>query len=182
MTDAPRRANLGYWRARETNKLIWVWRRMVDLKLLHVSLTARDADALSAFYRGALGFVDRRPPSRLSGEIVSRGNGLPNSNIYAIWLNLPDDHGPFLEIMEYDEAVDRHVPAVNELGYGHLAFEVQNLDETIEKVLRFGGALQGQVTNFGTKEKPHLIVYMRDPEGNIFELEQPQHLTGPDIG
>lgn len=142
------------------------------MRFLHVSVTARDADALSGFYREALGFTERRPPKRLRGEAVSRGNGLPNSDIYAIWLNLPDEHGPFLEIMEYIEAAERSLPAVNEPGYAHLAFEVRDLQATIEKVLRSGGSMQGEVTNFATQQQPHLIVYVRDPEGNILELEQ----------
>ncbi|WP_371810452.1 VOC family protein [Ruegeria sp. HKCCD8929] len=137
-----------------------------------MSLTARDADELSAFYRGAFGFVDLRPPRRLSGDVVSRGNGLPNSDIYSLWLNLPDHHEPFLEIMEYAETVSRPIPAVNEPGYGHLAFEVLDLIKTIERALRLGGSLLGDVSNFGTEEQPHLIVYIRDPEGNILELEQ----------
>lgn len=143
------------------------------MKLLHVSLTARDADKLSAFYKGVFGFVDRRAPKRLSGETISRGNGLPDNDIYSIWLHLPADNGPFLEILEYAKAAKRGLPAVNDPGYGHLAFEVRDLNQTIEDVLRLGGALQGKVTNFGTKERPYLIVYARDSEGNILELEQP---------
>jgi catechol 2,3-dioxygenase-like lactoylglutathione lyase family enzyme len=142
------------------------------LKLLHVSLTARDADALSAFYKSAFGFVERRPPKRLSGKVVSRGNGLPNSDIYAIWLNLPDIQGPFLEIMTYSKTVERPTPAVNDTGYAHLAFEVDDLHDTVSTVVQSGGSLQGEVTNFGTQDQPHLIVYVRDPEGNILELEQ----------
>ena len=143
------------------------------MKLLHVSLTARNADQLSAFYKGVFGFVDRRTPKRLSGETVTRGNGLPGSEIYAIWLHLPSDSEPFLEILEYTKTAQRDIPAVNEPGFGHLAFEVRDLHQTVEHVLRFGGTLQGKVTNFGTEEQPHLIVYARDSEGNILELEQP---------
>jgi glyoxylase I family protein len=146
------------------------------LRLLHVCLTARNAarnaDALSEFYREALGFIDRRPPKRLSGENVSRGNGLPNSDSYTIWLALPDDPGPFLEIMEYKEAAERHIPTVNEPGYANIAFEVADLHTSIDRVLRSGGSLQGRVSNFGSHARPHLIVYARDPEGNIIELEQ----------
>ena len=142
------------------------------MKLSHVSLTARDAVMLSTFYRDVLGFADRRPPRRLHGKIVSRGNGLPNSDIYSIWLDQHDQHGPFLEIMEYTDTVERGRPAVNEPGYAHLAFEVEDLQVIIGKVLRSGGSMQGEVTDFGTHQKPHLIVYMRDPEGNILELEQ----------
>lgn len=143
------------------------------MRLTHISLTARSADALSAFYREVFGFVDMCPPKRLSGELVSRGNGLPNSDICSVWLNLPNMTRPFLEIMEYSEAVSRRMPAVNEPGYGHLAFEVPDLSKSIENVLRSGGVLQGEVTNFGTQDRQHLIVYVRDVEGNILELEQP---------
>lgn len=109
---------------------------------------------------------------RLSREAVSRGNGLPDNDIYSIWLNSPASNEPFLEIIEYTTITNRSLPAVNDPGYGHLAFEVRDVHLTIEKVLRFGGGLQGEVTNFGTEERPHLIVYVRDNEGNILELEQ----------
>lgn len=143
------------------------------MRLLHVSLTARNADQLSSFYKAVFGLVERRTPKQLSGAAVSRGNGLPENDIYSIWLNLPSGNEPFLEIMEYTKIVDRGVPAVNDTGYSHLAFEVCDLYQTIEQVQRFGGGLQGEVTNFGTEEWPHLIVYARDNEGNILELEQP---------
>lgn len=35
-----------------------------------------------------------------------------------------------------------------------------------------GGAQIGEVTDFGTADKPFLIAYARDPEGNVLELEQ----------
>lgn len=152
------------------------------LRLLHISLTARDADALSAFYREALGFIDRRPPVRLSGEKISRGNGLPNSSIYSIWLALPGNPGPFLEVMEYSDPLESRIPAVNEPGYAHIAFEVEDLHASIERVLRSGGTLQGKVTNFGSHARPYLIVYVRDPEGNIIELEQSFSGEKTDVG
>lgn len=147
-----------------------------SMKMSHVSLTARDADKLSNFYKGVFGFVDRRLPKKLSGELFSRGNGLPDVGTYSIWLNFPADHTPFLEIMEYTKTINRGLPAVNEPGYGHLAFSVLDLDKTIERVLQLGGSMQGEVTNFGTEADPHLIVYVRDLEGNILELDQPNAL------
>ena len=152
------------------------------MRILHVSLTARNADALSAFYREVFGFQDKRPPKRLSGEIVSRGNGLPDIGLCSVWLHLPDNQGPFLEIIEYARTVARGIPEVNEPGFGHLAIEVPNLKDTIENVRRSGGTLQGQVVNFGTDDHPHLIVYTRDPEGNILELEQPGTLQAASTG
>lgn len=137
-----------------------------------MNLTARNADRLAAFYKDTFGLTERRPPKRLSGEVVSRGNGLPNCDIYAIWLNFNGDTGSFLEIMQYHKTVHRPTPAVNEPGFAHLAFEVRDLAQSVEKLLRCGGSLQGEITNFGTDKAPLLVVYVRDPEGNILELEQ----------
>ncbi|MEL6517330.1 MAG: VOC family protein [Pseudomonadota bacterium] len=142
------------------------------MRLLHVSLTARDGDALARFYKDAFGFLDRRPPRRLFGDIEGRGNGLSGADIYSVWLNPPDNDGPFLEIMEYSTLASRARPAVNATGYGHLAFAVKDVRATIAEVMRAGGSMQGEVTDFGTEGDPHLIVYVRDPEGSILELEE----------
>jgi catechol 2,3-dioxygenase-like lactoylglutathione lyase family enzyme len=141
------------------------------MRLSHISLTARNADQLAAFYRKVFGFKDLSQPKRLSWQVVSRGNGLPGSEIYAIWLQISEDGGPFLEIMEYSETVSRPIPAVNEPGFGHLAFTFADLKECVKNVLTYGGSLQGEIVNFGTEKRPCLIVYVRDPEGNILELE-----------
>ncbi len=151
------------------------------IKLSHVSVTARDARLLSEFYGDVFGYVERRPPTRLSGDKVSRGNGLPGSDIVSVWLELPGEHGPFLEILEYRQGADRRMSEVNEPGYGHLAFEVPDLMATVARVLECGGQLQGKTTNFGTETEPHLIVYVRDPEGNLLELEQPYRVDDADI-
>lgn len=143
------------------------------MKLLHVSVVARDANNLSAFCRTVFGYVDRRSPRTLSGEKVSRGNGLPNSRIYSVWLALPDGEGPFLEILEYKNTHDRPQPRVNEPGFGHLSFEVKSIKATLTEVMKAGGKPLGEVTDFGAVNRPYLIVYVRDPEGNILELEQP---------
>jgi len=143
------------------------------MKLVHVSVAARDADGLSAFYKTVFGYEDRRPPTTLSGEKVSRGNGLSDSRIYSIWLTLPDVEGPFLEMLEYKDTVDRPLPRVNEPGFGHLSFEVKDIETTLEEIIRAGGEQFGEITDFGTANNPFLIVYVRDPEGNILELEQP---------
>jgi hypothetical protein len=58
---------------------------------LHLSRpAARDAETLAAFYVNVFKCEHLREPKVLSGEKVSRGNGLPNSEIYSIWLKFPD--------------------------------------------------------------------------------------------
>lgn len=142
------------------------------MRLAHISITARDADRLSTFYRCVLGCEVRRPPRVLSGPAVSRGNGLPGCEIYSIWLTLPGADTPFLELLQYKGDRGRDLPEVDAPGYGHLSFVTDSIEDTIRAVLENGGAMVGEVTNFGSAERPYLIVYVRDCEGNVLELEQ----------
>ena len=146
------------------------------MRFSHVSLTARDANALSQFYQQAFGFTEKRAAKRLFGDAVSRGNGLPNSDFLSIWLTIGHDSDPFLELLEYRDTVHRELPRVNEPGFGHIALSVNDLNQTLQDIERLGGCLQGKVTNFGTEERPILIVYVRDPEGNLIELDQAAHI------
>ena len=142
------------------------------MKLAHINLVARDADALAAFYVNVLKCEPLREPRMLSGEKVSRGNGIENSEIYSIWLKFPALDRPFLEIHEHKVMHDRGQPRVNEPGLGHLSFQMGDIRAVLSEIIQAGGSQIGDITDFGMKDKPYLIVYARDPEGNILELEQ----------
>lgn len=142
------------------------------MKFKHVSIVARDTDGLAEFYKTVCGCEDRRPRKTMSGEKISQGNGVPDAEIYSAWLTLPGVEGPFLEILEYKNTHDRPTPLVNEPGYGHISFEVENIQATLAAVFEAGGKPLGEITDFGTADAPFLIVYVRDPEGNVVELEQ----------
>lgn len=142
------------------------------MKLAHINLVARDAKALAAFYVNVMKCDVLREPKTLSGEKVSRGNGLPNSEIRTIWLKFPGLQQPFLEIHEHGVTHPRDLPRVNEPGFGHLAFQMEDISQTLSKIIEAGGTQIGQITDFGTPEMPYLIAYARDPEGNVLELEQ----------
>ncbi len=142
------------------------------MKLAHINLVARNAETLAAFYMNVLKCELLRAPKMLSGEKVSRGNGLLNSEIYTIWLKFPELERPFLEIHEHTVTHQRDQPKVNEPGFGHLSFQMEDISGTLSKIIQAGGAQIGQITDFGTPDKPYLIAYARDPEGNVLELEQ----------
>ncbi|HEV7306467.1 VOC family protein [Ensifer sp.] len=142
------------------------------MKLAHINLVARNADALAAFYVTVLKCEPLREPRTLSGQKVGRGNGLANCEIYSIWLKFPALDSPFLEIHEYKVMHDRDQPRVNEPGLGHLSFQMDDIRVVLSAIIRAGGSQIGEITDFGSKDQPYLIAYARDPEGNILELEQ----------
>lgn len=142
------------------------------MKLAHINLVARNAKTLAAFYINVMKCEPFREPKILSGDKVSLGNGLANSEIYSIWLKFPKLDFPFLEIHQHTVTLQRSPPRVNEPGYGHLSFQTDNINDALSDIMRCGGAQVGQITNFGTTERPYLIAYACDPEGNLLELEQ----------
>ncbi len=142
------------------------------MKFSHVSMVARDRDRLADFYKRVFGCEDRVERWRMSGGHISKGTGVPNAGIHAAWLSLPGVEGPFLEIFQYEDFHDRPSPLVNQPGFGHLCFEVEDIHATSATVISEGGSPLGEITDLGSPQAPVLCVYLRDPEGNILELEQ----------
>lgn len=142
------------------------------VRFTHVSLIARDAQGLARFYSRVFGCTPLRPARRLSGPAVDRGNGVPGSDILSIWLDLLGAGGAFLELHQYTVMPSRPAPQVNAPGFGHIAFAVPDIAATARAILAAGGSAQGEITEIGPAAAPVRVVYMRDPEGNILEIEE----------
>jgi predicted enzyme related to lactoylglutathione lyase len=68
--------------------------------------------------------------------------------------------------------VARSLPVVNEPGFGHMAFLVDDVDAALAAVRSAGGGAVGQISTTEVKGVGSLrVVYARDPEGNILELQ-----------
>jgi len=146
-----------------------------QMRFKHVNVTARDVVRLSKFYETVFGCKPRGPNEQMSGEIVYKVAGLPpNAELVGAWLSLPGvgDDGPSLEIFQYTEMHERPTPPVNQPGFGHISFEVSDIEETLNAVLAAGGTRQGEITTFEGPENTSRFVFVRDPEGNVLELEQ----------
>lgn len=61
---------------------------------------------------------------------------------------------------------------MNEPGFGHLSFQMEDIRIALSEIVQAGGAQIGEITDFGTPHEPFLIAYACDPEGNVLELEQ----------
>ena len=140
----------------------------------HTNIIARDWRSLARFYEEALGCV-RVPPERdAAGGWVEKGTGVEGAHLKGAHLELPGAgrDGPTLEIYQYAENLPRPQTAANREGIMHIAFEVDDLEAAVAKVLDCGGGMLGEIARRQVDgSPPFAFVYVTDPEGNIIELQ-----------
>jgi catechol 2,3-dioxygenase-like lactoylglutathione lyase family enzyme len=145
------------------------------MKYLHTNLIARDWQRLAAFYERVFGCVRVLPERHLSGESMERGSGVAGARIDGVHLRLPGlgAEGPTLEVFQYSQNVDAPAPVANRVGFGHIAFEVDDVAATRDAVMAAGGATVGTVESVMIDGAGRITwTYVRDPEGNIIELQR----------
>lgn len=140
----------------------------------HTNLIARDWRTLAAFYEHVFG-CERVPPERdYAGADLERGTGVPGSTLQGVHLRLPGhgDSGPTLEIYSYSVEEPATMPAVNRPGFGHIAFAVADVAEARDEVIGNGGSPLAEIVTLTTAAGTRVTwCYVRDPEGNIVELQ-----------
>jgi catechol 2,3-dioxygenase-like lactoylglutathione lyase family enzyme len=144
-------------------------------KYVHTNLIARDWKKMARFYCEVFGCEPQGPERDMSGTWLDSLTSLGSPRLTGVHLLLPGYHenGPTLEIFSYDELVKRGVPVVNECGFAHIAFAVDDVDQALQAVIAAGGGAVGKVVTTEVKGVGSLrVVYARDPEGNIIELQK----------
>ena len=69
--------------------------------------------------------------------------------------------------------LDKPEPHANRQGFGHLAFAVEDVRETLANVLAHGGTALGEVVTTAVPGAGNVtFVYAADPEGNLLELQR----------
>jgi len=147
----------------------------IRAKYVHTNLIARDWQKLVRFYSDVFGCEPKGPERDLASAWLSRVSSVPNARLRGVHLRLPgyDDDGPTLEIFSYDQLIERELPRANECGLGHIAFAVDNVDEALQAVIAAGGSTVGEIATGEVNDAGVLrLVYARDPEGNIVELQK----------
>jgi catechol 2,3-dioxygenase-like lactoylglutathione lyase family enzyme len=111
----------------------------------------------------------------MSGAWLDSVTSLRNAHLTGLHLRLPgyDDDGPTLEIFGYDQLMECELPAANQCGFAHIAFAVDDVDEALRAVIAAGGGAVGDIATTKVDGVGTLhVVYARDPEGNIVELQK----------
>jgi lactoylglutathione lyase len=146
-----------------------------SVRYVHTNLVARDWRLLAAFYIKVFQCKVKPPERNLKGEWLDNLTGIMNSHIRGIHLSLPGYRkmGPTLEIFQYSRKRVSKLPKTNKPGFSHIAFSVRNMKQMISKVERNGGSRVGSVVSTQIDGVgPIHVVYARDPEGNIVELQK----------
>ena len=144
------------------------------IRYAHTNIIARDWRALATFYEDVFGCRPVPPVRHLSDAWLATGTGVTKASLEGVHLRLPGhgEQGPTLEIYSYASMPPRPETAPNREGYGHLAFEVDNVEAVRQEVLSHGGKDFGQTVEAEVPGAGRLtFTYMTDPEGNVLELQ-----------
>ena len=142
-------------------------------RYVHTNIIAKDSQKLIQFYKDVFQCRSISETRDLCGEWLDKLTGVPDSHIVGEHLCLPGyekDH-PTLEIFSYDTMEDSN-NTINKCGIAHIAFEVDDVEKTLQLLLENGGNQVGDVvkTEYDDGRKA-VFVYAADPEGNIVELQ-----------
>ncbi len=145
-----------------------------NAKYAHTNVIARDWRALSHFYQRVFGCLPVPPERDYAGPDLEAGTGVPGSGVKGVHLRLPGQgpSGPTLEIYSYSITADPVRPEVNRPGFAHIAFVVPDVRTAQQEVINEGGGTIGDIVTLETTTGARVTwCYVRDPEGNIIELQ-----------
>src|SRR5574341_2664742 len=107
----------------------------------------------------------------VEGEWAGRVTGLGSQRVEIAMFVTPDGHGR-LEISRFltpPAVADHRNAPVNALGYLRVMFTVDDIDETLARLLKRGAQLVGEVVQY---EDSYRLCYIRGPEGLLIGLAE----------
>lgn len=117
----------------------------------------------------------------VEGEWAGRVTGLGNQSVEVAMMVTPDGHSR-LELSRFinpQTIADHRTAPVNSLGYLRVMFRVDNLDELLGRLEKFGAKVVDEVVQFGDVYR---LCYIRGVEGLLIGLaEQLNTKTATDI-
>jgi catechol 2,3-dioxygenase-like lactoylglutathione lyase family enzyme len=143
---------------------------MTIKRLDHVSVVVDDLAAAIAFFTTLGMTVEGKAP--IEGAWVDRINRLENVQVDIAMMRTPDGHGR-LELTKFRNPklveIEPAIAPPNALGLRSVMFTVDNLDDTVARLLADGAELVGEVAQY---EEMYKLCYMRGPAGIIVSLAE----------
>jgi predicted enzyme related to lactoylglutathione lyase len=146
----------------------------MQARYVHTNLIAENWQELTKFYTDVFGCKPVPPERDFQGDALDAGTGLKGAHLSGAHLRLPGygASGPTIEIYNYNRLEPRPATAVNRPGFGHIAFEVENVEAARQEVEANGGGAVGKIVTLTTKAGTRVTwCYMTDPKGNVIELQ-----------
>ena len=140
----------------------------------HVALVSPDLDRLVEFYSLLFDTEPNRRTNRASGPRFDEVAGYDDVMIRAAWFDIGN---MILEMWQFVNPVTpepEKPPSTEDLGYNNVAFEVSDLYKEYERLTALGVAFLSSPT----MSVDGWEVCLRDPDGNLISLIQPQTEAG----
>ena len=132
----------------------------------HTGFVVKDLDKSIEFYRDVVGLTVVATREREGGPI-SQVVGYENSRIKVALLGKGEGH--LVELVQYmhPEGSERPSEERNTLGATHLAFDVEDIEQTYQYLIGNGARSLNPPQELSTSRK---VCYLQDPDGNWLEL------------
>ncbi|WP_420365831.1 VOC family protein [Curtobacterium sp. L3-7] len=134
----------------------------------NIGIAVRDLEATMAFFTD-LGLTEVGR-DEISGAWADTAVGLDGNHAKIAMLETPDGHG-HIELFEYvhPDAIETEPTLPNEIGMHRVAFQVDDLHESLAIAARHGCTPLRGVANH---QDVYLLTYLRGPSGIIVMLAQ----------
>ena len=145
------------------------------MRFAHINIITDNWKRLSDFYINVFDCTPVLPKRDLKGDWLDKATDIQSAHIRGIHLALPGygNKGPTLEIFQYAENNENLESLINRKGYGHLAFEVADVEDVVSRLLDHGGTLLGEIVETKIPDAGTLeFVYAKDNDGNIIEIQK----------
>ena len=138
--------------------------------MANVGIVVDDLPATIAFFR-ELG-LELEGHATIEGEWAGRVTGLGDQHVEVAMMCTPDGHSR-IELSRFltpPVVADHRNAPVNALGYLRVMFAVDDIDETLARLLKHGAQLvSSEVVQY---EDAYRLCYIRGPEGLLIGLAQ----------
>jgi catechol 2,3-dioxygenase-like lactoylglutathione lyase family enzyme len=140
------------------------------LRMDNIGIVVEDLAGAIAFFR-ELG-LELEGQAVIEGEWAGRVTGLGDQRVEMAMMRTPDGHGR-LELSRFlapPVIADHRNAPVNALGYLRAMFAVDDIDDTLDRLIEHGAQLvSNEVVQY---EEVYRLCYIRGPEGILIGLAQ----------
>jgi catechol 2,3-dioxygenase-like lactoylglutathione lyase family enzyme len=136
----------------------------------HVGITVTDLTAATEFFL-RLGLEVDGPPMAVTGEFLDTVIGMSNAHTRIVMLRVPGG-STTVELSSFVTPAARRGPAApmaNEVGLRSIAFQVDDLHATVDRLAADGHELIGGI---GEYENVWRMAYVRGPDAIIVALAE----------